>query len=171
VRRSATALLRGSRYTAFDAEGGVAVPADCGHAGIGGPYAHVTAPLRRLVDRFGSELCLALAAGAAVPDRLRAALVALPEEVGATDAVAGRVARACLDRTTAAVLAGRVGTEFDAVVLRPSGRDQPGEVFVADPPVVARSSATPQAGRTARVRLVQADPATGRIAFAGVAAS
>ena len=32
-------------------------------AGSPRPYAHVTAPLRRLVDRFGTEVCLALAAG------------------------------------------------------------------------------------------------------------
>ena len=52
----ATSLLRGAGYTSFDR----AAPAHCDHSGIGAPYAHVTAPLRRLVDRYGSEVCLAL---------------------------------------------------------------------------------------------------------------
>ena len=77
--------------------------------GIGGPYAHVTAPLRRLVDRFGTELCLAVTAGAEVPEWLRAALPTLPETMAASDAVANAVTRACVDRTEAALLADRVG--------------------------------------------------------------
>jgi exoribonuclease R len=169
VRRAATSLLRGAGYTAFDttstAAAGVAAPADPGHGGIGAPYAHVTAPLRRLVDRFGSELCLALAAGTTVPDWLHAALPTLPAVMAASDALAGKVGRACVDRTEAALLAGRVGERFDAVVLRPSGPGEPGEVFLAAPPVLARCTGTLSAGRTAQVRLVEADPATGRIAF------
>jgi hypothetical protein len=56
------------------------------------------------------------------------------------------------------------------VVLRGGGPDEPGEVFLADPPVLARCTGELQAGRTARVRLVAADPATGRIGFAEAAA-
>jgi exoribonuclease R len=165
LRRAASALLRGAGYTAFDVAGGVPVPADPGHGGIGGPYAHVTAPLRRLVDRFGTEVCLAMAAGAEPPDWLRAALPTLPELMAASDSVAGKVTRACIDRTEAALLAGRIGAEFDVVVLRRSAPDEPGEVFLAEPPVLARCTGTLRAGRTARVRLVEADPATGRIGF------
>ena len=166
LRRAATGLLRGAGYTAFDTSAGTAPPADPGHAGIGAPYAHVTAPLRRLVDRFGTELCLALTAGAAVPDWLRAALPELPGTMAASDAVAGSVARACVDRTEAAVLAGRVGAEFDAVVLRAgSGSGGPGEIYLLEPAVVARCTGELRRGETARVRLVEADPATGRIAF------
>jgi exoribonuclease R len=172
LRRAASALLRGAGYTAFDAVStsgaGVPAPADPGHGGIGGPYAHVTAPLRRLVDRFGTEVCLALAAGTELPDWLRSALPTLPEVMAGSDAVAGKVTRACIDRTEAALLAGRVGEEFDVVVLRGGGPDEPGEVFLADPPVLARCTGALQAGRTARVRLVAADPATGRIGFAEV---
>jgi exoribonuclease R len=167
VRRAATTLLRGARYTAFDAAAGVPAPDDPGHGGIGAPYAHVTAPLRRLVDRFGSELCLALAAGEPPPDWLRAALPTLPDVMASSDALAGKVGRACVDRTEAALLAGRVGELFDVVVLRAGGREgEAGEVFLADPPVVARCTGVPQAGRTVSARLVTADPATGRIEFA-----
>jgi len=167
LRRATTSLLRGAGYTAFDTSDGVGRPADPGHAGIGAPYAHVTAPLRRLVDRFGSELCLALAAGAAVPEWLRSALPALPTVMAASDAAAGGVARACVDRTEAALLADRVGAELDVVVLRGGRADgPPGEVYLPDPPVLARCTGPLRTGRTARVRLVQADPGTGRLAFA-----
>jgi hypothetical protein len=51
-------------------------------------------------------------------------------------------------------------------VLRASGpEDEPGEVFVAEPPVLARCAGVPRAGEVVRVELVEADPATGRIAF------
>jgi exoribonuclease R len=165
LRRAASALLRGAGYTAFDVTAGVPAPADPGHGGIGGPYAHVTAPLRRLVDRFGTEVCLAVTAGTELPDWLRPALPTLPEVMAGSDAMAGKVTRACIDRTEAALLADRVGEEFEVVVLRGGGPDEPGEVFLAEPPVLARCTGTLQAGSTARVRLVAADPATGRIGF------
>ena len=167
LRRAATTLLRGAGYTAFG--DGVAPPADSGHGGIGAPYAHVTAPLRRLVDRFGAEVCLALAAGEQPPSGLRAVLPTLPEVMGASDATAAAVDRACVDRTEAALLAGRVGQDFEVVVLRPAEADgPPGEVYLVDPPVLARCEGPLAAGGTATVRLAEADPATGRIVFTAV---
>ena len=50
----AATLLRGAGYAAFDGE----PPADAGHAGVAAPYAHVTAPLRRLADRYATDACL-----------------------------------------------------------------------------------------------------------------
>jgi exoribonuclease R len=167
LRRAATALLRGAGYASFDGAAGVAPPADPGHGGIGAPYAHVTAPLRRLVDRFGTEVCLAVTAKAEIPDWLRAALPTLPELMAASDSIASKVSRACVDRTEASLLAGRVGEELDAVVLRPGGSEgEPGEVYLPEPPVLARCTGPLSAGETVRVRLVEADPATGRISFA-----
>jgi len=167
LRRAATMLLRGAGYTAFDRASGVVPPTDAGHGGIGAPYAHVTAPLRRLVDRFGTEVCLALAAGEELQGWLREALPGLPELMAASDALASKVDRACVDRTEAALLAGRVGEGFEVIVLRPSEADgAAGEVYLADPPVLARCEGPLEAGAAATVRLVEADPATGRIAFA-----
>ena len=167
LRRAATTLLRGAGYAAFDATAGIGPPADPGHGGIGAPYAHVTAPLRRLVDRFATEICLAVAAGREPPAPLRAALPTLPELMAASDAVAGKVTRACVDRTEAALLAHRVGDELDVVVLRPSGpQGEPGEVYLPQPPVLARCTGRLPAGATVRARLTAADPDTGRIAFA-----
>ena len=167
LRRAATTLLRGAGYAAFDEEAGTAPPADPGHGGIGAPYAHVTAPLRRLVDRFGTEVCLAATAGRELPEPLRAALPNLPELMAASDAVAGKVSRACVDRTEASLLADRVGDELQVVVLRSSGPGgEPGEVFLPQPPVLARCTGQLPAGETIRVRLTEADPAVGRIEFA-----
>ena len=60
----ATSLFRGAGYTPFDGT----VPEQPLHAAVANPYAHVTAPLRRLVDRFGLVVCEALSAGRQVPD-------------------------------------------------------------------------------------------------------
>jgi exoribonuclease R len=169
LRRAATILLRGAGYAAFDREAGVPVPDDAGHGGIGAPYAHVTAPLRRLADRFGTELCLAVTAGLEPPSWLREALPALPEVMTVSDTLAGKVDRACVDRTGAALLAGRVGEEFDGVALRPNGPEgELGEVYLPHPPVLARCAGPLTAGASVRVRLAVADPTTGRIEFAAV---
>ncbi len=164
VRRAATALLRGAGYCAFDRAAGTTPPPDPGHGGIGAPYTHVTAPLRRLVDRFAAEVCLAVTAGEELPDWLRAALPALPALMDESDALAGRVDRACVDRTEAALLSGSVGREFDGVVLRADGEG--GEVYVPDPPVLAHCVGSLTAGAVVRVRLTTAEPDTGRIEFA-----
>ncbi|GAA0604187.1 RNB domain-containing ribonuclease [Kutzneria viridogrisea] len=157
---AATRLLRGAGYTAFDGT----EPAVTSHAGVGAPYAHVTAPLRRLVDRFGTECCLAVTAGAEVPEWVRAALPELPGLMSASDLLAGKVERACLDQAEAWVLADRVGEEFDAVVLRAEATG--GEVFVAQPPVMARCAGEglPE-GERIRVRLVEADVGRRKVSF------
>ena len=54
-----TRLLRGSGYVGFDGE----VPGQPQHAALASEYAHVTAPLRRLGDRYAGEVCVALCAG------------------------------------------------------------------------------------------------------------
>ncbi|WP_433274285.1 RNB domain-containing ribonuclease [Pseudonocardia xinjiangensis] len=169
VRRAATTLLRGAGYAAFDREAGVPPPDDAGHGGIGAPYAHVTAPLRRLADRFCTELCLAVTAGAEPPAWVREALPLLPDVMAESDAFAAKVDRACLDRAEAALLAGCLGEEFDAVALRPGGAEgEPGEIYLPDPPVLARCTGALTAGAVVRVRLVAAEPATGRIEFVAV---
>jgi exoribonuclease R len=156
----ATRLLRGAGYTVFDG----APPALTTHAGIAAPYAHVTAPLRRLVDRFGTEICLAVAADAPVPEWVRAALPELPGLMAASDTLAGRVERACLDQVEAWVLADRVGQEFDAIVLRSDGTSA--EVFVPDPPVIAKcADGNLPEGERVRVRLTRADADARKVVF------
>lgn len=158
---AATRLLRGAGYTAFD-EG---APAKAGHAGIGAAYAHVTAPLRRLVDRYGAEVCLAVSAGREVPEWVRTALPQLPSAMGSSDRTAAQVERACIAQTQAWVLGDRIGEEFTATVLR-AGSDEDGEVFVPDPPVVARCVGDGLGeGQQVRVRLSEADPVRREVLF------
>lgn len=109
----AAELLRGAGYVAFDGT----PPAQSGHTGVGGVYAHATAPIRRLGDRFVNEVCVALAAGGEVPDWVREALVGLPEALSASSDRARRFDRAIVDGTEAHLLADRVGDHFEAIVV------------------------------------------------------
>ncbi|HEY2166080.1 MAG TPA: RNB domain-containing ribonuclease [Jatrophihabitantaceae bacterium] len=109
----AAALLRGSSYVAFDS----GAPAHTMHAGVGAPYAHVTAPLRRLADRFAGEICLAVHAGEQVPDWVRQRLELLPAVMAHSDQLAHTAARAVVDATEAWLLQDRVGETFAATVI------------------------------------------------------
>ncbi len=157
----APSLLRGADYAAFDG----AVPPLTVHAGIGAPYAHVTAPLRRLSDRFATEVCLAVCAGDEIPQWVRQALPLLPGVMRGSDQLAGKVDRACVDLTEVRVLAGRIGETFDAVVLRSAERKRDAEVFVADPIVIARCTGNPPEGERVSVRLIAADAESRRVQF------
>jgi exoribonuclease R len=156
----AATLLRGAAYTAFDG----AAPQQPLHSGVGAPYAHVTAPLRRLVDRFGSEVCLALAAGRTPDDALRAALPQLPELMAATDRRTHAVERAVVDATEAWLLRGREGELFGAVVL--DAGDGAGTVVLDRPAVRAKCAGTGLApGTRIGVRLEEADVAARTVRF------
>lgn len=156
----ATRLLRGAGYDAFDG----APPSESGHAGIGGPYAHVTAPLRRLTDRFGTEVCLAVCEKREVAGWVREALPALPEIMKTSDQHASKIDRACIDRAELWMLAGRRGDLFEAVVMHAD--DDGGEVLIEDPPVIAdvRGKGLQEGGRT-HVRLRSIDEERGRPEF------
>ncbi|WP_326838203.1 RNB domain-containing ribonuclease [Amycolatopsis rhabdoformis] len=155
-----TRLLRGAGYTSFDGS----LPALTTHAGIGGAYAHVTAPIRRLVDRFGTEVCLAVTAGQEVPAWVREALAEVPVQMSASDGLAARVERACIDQVEAWVLAERVGREFTAVVLR--AEETRAEILVEDPPVMAKCTGEkfPE-GERIGVRLTAVDVDKRKVSF------
>jgi exoribonuclease R len=163
--------MRGAGYAAFDGT----PPADPGHGAVAAPYAHVTAPLRRLADRYATEACLALHDGRSVPDWARAALPKLPEVMTASGRVDSAAERGAVDLVEAVLLQGRVGEQFDAAVLDVDGpgdehhhhkRPPGGVVALDDPPVRARceGEGLPLGGRV-RVRLAVADPAQRRVLF------
>jgi exoribonuclease R len=156
----AATLLRGSGYTAFDG----APPAQPVHAGVGAPYAHVTAPLRRLVDRFGTEVCLALAAGTAPDEPLRTALPLLPELMAASDRRTHDVERAVVDATESWLLHGREGAVFGAVVL--DAGPESGTVVLDELAVRSRCAGTGlRPGTRVDVRLVEVDVAGRTVRF------
>jgi exoribonuclease R len=156
----ATALFRGAGYTAFDGE----PPEQREHAAVAAPYAHVTAPLRRLVDRFGLVVCEAACRGADVPDAVRQALPELAERMRDSDRTARSAERACADATEAAVLSGREGESFGAVVL--DHTDKGMEVQLVDLPVIARvTGSKAPLGSHVSVRLDVADVRAGDVSF------
>ncbi|GAA1821817.1 RNB domain-containing ribonuclease [Luedemannella flava] len=164
----AAELMRGAGYAAFDGT----PPADPGHGAVAAPYAHVTAPLRRLADRYATEVCLALHAGGTVPAWARAALPRLPEVMSRTDRVAGTAERGAVDLAEAVLLSARIGEEFDAAVIdvdegrRDNGRPRGGEIVLDEPPVKARCVGDLPLGERVRVRLTTADPHRRQVAFA-----
>ncbi|HEU4674958.1 MAG TPA: RNB domain-containing ribonuclease [Motilibacteraceae bacterium] len=152
--QEATGLMRGAGYLALDG-GGRPEPERLVHAAIAAPYSHVTAPLRRLVDRYAGEACVAACAGVDVPEWVLAALLALPEEMARGDRKAGELDRACVDLVEAALLTGREGETFPAVVVDVSATG--GVVQLADPPVRGRcDGAGLPLGERVVVRLVTA---------------
>lgn len=152
----ATGVGRGAGYTAFDGE----PPAEHGHFSIAADYAHATAPLRRLQDRYVSECCLAACAGDPPPDWVRAGLAALPEAMAAGGHRAGAVERGVVDLVEAMLLEGRVGESFEALVI------DEGQVQLRDPAVRARlDGGCLEPGTEVAVRLLFADPAARRVEF------
>ena len=156
----ATALFRGAGYTPFD--GGV--PELTRHAAVAAPYAHVTAPLRRLVDRFGLVVCESVCRDAPVPDWVRRALPVLPEIMATSDRLANAVERACTDAVEAAALQHRVGETFHASVVDASPNGA-GLVQISDPPILAPADGVSSAGTEVMVRLVEADVSRRTVRF------
>ncbi len=159
MRAQATRVLRGASYTAFDGT----PPADVEHFAIAAPYAHVTAPLRRLADRHASEVALALHAGVPVPAWVREALPELPAVMETAGRRAAAVDRAIVDQLEAVALAPRIGEVFRAVVTNVDDR---GPVLqLRDPAVLARLDGEAALGAEIEVRLTEADPAARRVRF------
>jgi exoribonuclease R len=156
----AMALLRGAGYADFNGT----PPAQHEHSGIGAAYAHVTAPLRRLVDRFGSEICLALHAGQHIPTWVTQGAPGLPEQMAEADRLAHEVDRAIVDMTEAWLLKDQVGQHFAAVVI--DAQDHTGTVVLDGPAVRARCEGTAlQIGERVSVVLVEADVARREVRF------
>lgn len=153
-------LLRGADYTPLTGP----TPAVIEHAAMGLPYAHVTAPLRRLGDRFAAECALAARHGVLAPSWARTALPALPEELRTGSRIAGALHRACIDLSEAVLLEHRVGERFSAAVVEVG--DRHADVRIQSPPILARCSGDGlRAGERREVVLEQADPAERRVAF------
>ena len=127
----AASLLRGSGYATFDDE----VPTNASHAGVGAEYAHTTAPLRRLVDRYVGEVCVSVSSGVEVPEWVRQALPALPKEMEQSTRKAQQFEAGIVSLMEAAVLGPYVGETFSAVVVDLDERG--GVIQLADPPVTA----------------------------------
>ena len=159
-----TTVLRGAGYVAFNGT----LPAQPMHWPLAAEYAHATAPLRRLVDRYVGETCVALCAGQPVPDWVLAALPGLPATMSAADRRASRFERAVLDLAESVTLAAHVGETFDASIVEVQRNDtRQGVVMLRDPAIEAPVSGTTSLplGASVKVQLVEADPVKRRTQF------
>jgi exoribonuclease R len=149
-------------YTAFSGE----VPAEHVHAGLATSYAHTTAPLRRLADRYVLDLLVDLEAGRSPSPDAVATLARLPDTMEEAESRAGQVERAIVDDLEARLLEHRVGEEFDAAVVEHDARGA--RLQIAEPPIRARlhSDRRFEPGTTLAVRLVAADPVGRSLRFA-----
>ncbi|MDE2315411.1 MAG: RNB domain-containing ribonuclease [Xanthomonadaceae bacterium] len=165
-----TTVLRGAAYAAFDGE----LPAQPMQSAVAAEYAHATAPLRRLVDRYVGEVCVALCANQPVPDWVRSALPALPDLMAEADRRAKHYERQVIDLIEAVLLAPRVGETFTGAIVEISGghgNGHEGVVMLRDPAIEARVKAPAPLplGQDVAVRLVEADPVRRLVRFELVA--
>jgi exoribonuclease R len=159
-----TVLFRGAGYTAFSGS----VPDHPEHAAMKATYAHVTAPLRRLVDRWAGEICLALAAGEPVPDWVQESMDGIPKIMEECDRKANAYERSIIDMVEAGLVAGKVGQQFDGVVTDVDEKDESkGIVVLSSVAVQGRVTAGGPLplGQSVRVTLVEADIAKRTVAF------
>ncbi|MGB3828142.1 MAG: RNB domain-containing ribonuclease [Ornithinimicrobium sp.] len=152
VIHDATALFRGAGYTPFNGE----IPDQTLQSAIAAPYAHVTAPLRRLVDRFGLAICEALSQGESSASWAVDALPELPDIMNASGQTARQVERGCLDAVEAAVLQTRIDEVFGAVVVDQTSGGKP-IIQIAEPAITAGADGEAELGSAIQVRLVSAD--------------
>ena len=137
------------------------------HAAMAATYAHATAPLRRLADRYVIRAALAVTNGLPVPAVVSEAFARLPAVMDKAQARSGQVERAVIDLAETAMLSGREGENFAAVI---TDIGENGARFqLCDLPVVARTTAHDVVpGAAIRVRLDQADPIKRSLAFTRV---
>jgi exoribonuclease R len=175
---SCTTVLRGAGYAAFNGS----LPNQPMHSAIAAEYAHVTAPMRRLVDRYASEVCIALCAQQPVPQWALAALPGLPDTMQQSDRRTHAFERAIIDLAEAVILAPHIGESFSGAIIEiahlGAGRDRAGHggaagngagssndsrngiVMLRDPAIEApvTSASDLPLGADVTVKLIEADP-------------
>jgi exoribonuclease R len=181
----AARVAGGAYYVQFQG----APPANYGHSAIAAPYAHVTAPLRRLADRYVLDLVADFIERRAIRPELLVALRRLPEAMAQADRTARQLESRIVDFAEARLLAGRTGEVFEALVIElrgdgavvqithppvrtfvPALRLAPGEAG-ATPTLSAEGAqlkigaATIALGQSLRLRLDAADPQARTLSF------
>jgi exoribonuclease R len=127
------------------------------HAAVAATYAHATAPLRRLADRYVLRAALAVANGRAVSAEVTAAFQRLPAVMARAEARDGQIERAVIDLAETVLLSGQEGQPFAAIVTDVG--ENGARIQLCDLPVVARVSAgAVQPGERLNVRLTEVDP-------------
>ncbi len=159
-----TRLLRGSGYVGFVGE----LPDQARHSALASEYAHVTAPLRRLGDRYAGEICVAMCAGEEVPGWVLDRLGELPQTLQRADQVSHRYEGAVVDLVEAGVLRERVGETFAGVIVDVDPKDDKrGTITVQDPAIEARITGSEPVplGNEVTATLAQADIGSRTVSF------
>lgn len=151
--------LRGAGYKAFVG----AVPDGNRHEALATVYAHVTAPLRRLVDRYANAVVLALARDRQPPAWALERLSELPRTMAQARGRAGALDRAVLDLVEAYTLRHRVGQTFAATVVR--SNDRGSDVALRTDAVSARIGQRMPPGTEVLLRLVDVDLDSRQLSF------
>jgi exoribonuclease R len=126
------------------------------HAAMAATYAHGTAPLRRLADRYVVRAALAVANGQPVPLAVTEAFQRLPKAMAKAEARESQIERAVIDLAEAAFLSGREGEVFDAVVTDVG--ESGARIQLCTAPVVTRATVQGvQPGTRIKVKLLSAD--------------
>jgi exoribonuclease R len=127
--QQAAKVTGGARYVAFAHES----PHNARHSAIAAHYAHVTAPLRRLADRYVLDLLMDLSNGKMPSTEALETLHQLPSVMSEADQFSRRLESAIVDFAEARLLQGREGECFTALVI---GLRQEGVIVqITDPPI------------------------------------
>jgi exoribonuclease R len=159
---AATRLFRGAGYRSFS--GGI--PEDADHAALANEYAHTTAPLRRLVDRYSGEICVALCSDQPVPEWVLRDLDALPEQMMAAERRAKSYEKAIINLLEVYLLADRVGQTFMGTVIDVDRGKNRGTLMITEPAIEAQLMGDRlRLGQEVLARLTSADYAAGAVVF------
>jgi exoribonuclease R len=162
--RQARRVMHGAEYVAFDGT----LPEQPLHGALAFPYAHATAPLRRLADRYVLDLVATLGASSPVTPAEKATLAALPPVMAEATRKANQLERRVVDVAEAWALRDRVGDTLAATVI--DAERGTIEVQVEEPPIRATlpdgAGAPPALGSTVSVRVERVDVADGKLALA-----
>lgn len=156
---AAVSLFRGAGWEPFDNDRPdvFPMPETTTHGALAAPYAHVTAPLRRLVDRYSAEICLATHGGHPIPDWALDALPWIGRTMAAGVQRGATIERACITAVEGALLEPHIGEEFVGVGLDNSS------VQLGEPAVIARCQGDVEPGSEQRVRLLSTSMTDGSL--------
>jgi exoribonuclease R len=138
------------------------------HDAMAATYAHATAPLRRLADRYVTEAALALAAARAIPDWVNESFPLLPQVMNRAEARASQVESAVVELAEAVTLECRLGDRFEARVIDVDDRGAKAQLC-ADAVVTRLPVDGLELGQQVMLDLVEVDPVR-RLARFAVAA-
>ncbi len=138
------------------------------HSAIASLYAHVTAPLRRLVDRFNNEILLSIFSESELPEWITEDLESIPKAMNRAKSAGSALDRAMTNFVEVMVLEDKIGEEFSATVIneRFIGGDEVSVVQIEDGAIISEMPKleTPPGSATV-VKLVAASRSERKLTF------